>query len=274
MLFFKSYFISGKIPVSIMEDLEWDVKSFPILDPKMENNMNRERKVRLSNLQYIEQRILNVNPRYANCLSWLYAAVGLIEMKQLTNNISISMQRGVKSTREDGKTEYKLESAFTVLENIKNTPRYWSKLKMILLAKLDNLGPFHFFFSLSSADYRCGKDLAFSINIALCFSRNHENFTSVLLDETITYKYRAGQEEVLINGMSIEEFLAANTTKHEFIRKHTHTATRNFDKRVKTFIRTIVMNSFSPLKVKEYSYRVEFQMRGNTRVYIYIFKLK
>ena len=153
--FFKSYFLSGKIPVSILEDPEWDVKSFPTLDPKMENYMNCERKVRLTNLQYIEQRIFNVNPRYANCLSWLYAAVGLIEMKQLTNNISISMQRGVKMTREDGRTEYKLESAFTVLENIKNTPKYWSKLKMILLAKLDNLGPFHFFFSLSSADYRC-----------------------------------------------------------------------------------------------------------------------
>ena len=159
-LLFKSYLISGKIPVSILEDPEWDIKSFPMLDPKMENNMNRERKVRLTNLQYIEQRLLNVNPRYANCLSWVYAAIGLIEMKQLTNNISISMQRGVKSTREDGRTEYKLESAYSVLENIKNTPRYWSKLKMVLLAKLDNLGPFNFFLSLSAADYRCIETLA------------------------------------------------------------------------------------------------------------------
>ena len=159
-LSFESYLISGKIPVSILEDPEWDLKSFATLDPKMENNMNRERKVRLTNLQYIEQRLLNVNPRYANCLSWVYAAVGLIEMKQLTNNISISMQRGVKSTREDGRTEYKLENAYSVLENIKNTPRYWSKLKMVLLAKLDNLGPFHFFFSLSAADYRCGDTVA------------------------------------------------------------------------------------------------------------------
>ena len=266
-LSFKSYLISGKIPVSILEDPEWDLKSFATLDPKMENNMNRERKVRLTNLQYIEQRLLNVNPRYANCLSWVYAAIGLIEMKQLTNNISISMQRGVRSTREDGRTEYKLESAYSVLENIKNTPRYWSKLKMVLLAKLDNLGPFHFFFSLSAADYRCGDTLALEhyVKLRIIF-RNHENFTSLLLDQTITYSYRAGQEEVQINGMTIEDYLSANTTKHEFIRKHTHTATRNFNKRVKTFITTIVMNSFSPLKVQEYSYRVEFQMRGNESI--------
>ena len=102
----------------------------------------------------------------------------------------------------------------------------------------------------------------------ICFSRNHENFTSLLLDETITYSYRAGQEEVQINGMTIEEYLSANTTKHEFIRKHTHTATRNFNKRVKTFISTIVMNSFSPLHAREYSYRVEFQMRGNKSILI------
>ena len=166
-LLFESYLISGKIPVSILEDPEWDIKSFPILDPQMKNNMNRERKVRLSNLQYIEQRLLNVNPRYANCLSWVYAAVGLIEMKQLTNNISISMQRGVRLTREDGRTEYKLESAYTVLENIKNTPTYWSKLKMVLLAKLDNLGPFHFFFSLSAADYRYVATLAFELYVII-----------------------------------------------------------------------------------------------------------
>ena len=113
----------GKIPVSILEDPLWDVKSFPILDPKMESYMNRERKVRLTNLQYIQQRLLNVNPRYVNCLSWVYAAIGLIEMKQLTNNISISMQRGVMSTRGDGRKEYKLEDAYTVLDNIKNTPK-------------------------------------------------------------------------------------------------------------------------------------------------------
>ena len=67
--------------------------------------------------------------------------------------------------------------------------------------------------------------------------------------------------------MTIEDFLSANTTKHEFIRKHTHTATRNFDKRVKTFIKTIVMNTFSPLKCQEYSYRVEFQMRGAAHIH-------
>ena len=128
-IFRNVFLFSGKIPVSILEDPLWDVKSFPTLDPKMKNHMNADRKIRLTNQQYIQQRIFNINPRYANCLSWVYAATGFLEMKQMTSNINISMQRGVKSTREDGKTEYKLESAYTVLENIKNTPKYWSTPK-------------------------------------------------------------------------------------------------------------------------------------------------
>ena len=38
--------ISGKRPVSMLMDDEWDLKSHPYLDPKGENNLNAERKVR------------------------------------------------------------------------------------------------------------------------------------------------------------------------------------------------------------------------------------
>ena len=38
-----------------------------------------------------------------------------------------------------------------MLENIKQTPRYWKKARQELYAKLENLGPFTFFFTLSCA---------------------------------------------------------------------------------------------------------------------------
>ena len=110
--------------MSILGDPLWDTKCFPSLDPKMENYMNADREVRLTHQQFIEQRLLNVNPRFADCKSFLYAMCGYVEMKQLTNNINISVQRGKKQTREDGRTEMKLESAFSVFDNIKNTGRY------------------------------------------------------------------------------------------------------------------------------------------------------
>ena len=160
--------------------------------------MNAERKVRLTNQQYIQQRIFNINPRYANCLSWVYAATGFLELKQMTNNINISMQRGVKSTREDGRTEYKLESAFTVLENIKNTHKYWSKAKMRLLAMLENLGPFHFFFSLSAADYR------YFFNISLIF-KSIKCFLGILRTLLVFFKMRTSSTST---GQARKKFLS------------------------------------------------------------------
>ena len=71
-----------------------------------------------------------------------------------------------------------------------------------------------------------------------------------------------------INGMTIAEFMSTSTTAHEFIRKNTHTDTRNFDQRVKTFIKTIVTNPLAPLNVTDYSYRIEFQMRGKILLFI------
>ena len=114
-----------------------------------------------------------------------------------------------------------------------------------MFAKVQNYGPFNVFFTLSCADYRF-----------------NENFTSVLDDETITYHFKDGQEEVLINGLSVEEYLSQNSSRHEHIKTNILTATRNFQHRVKSFIKNIVMNQFSPMIVRFYNYRVEFQMRG------------
>ena len=116
---------------------------------------------------------------------------------------------------------------------------------MELQAMVENVGGFHLFFTLSAAD-----------------ARYPENFTSLLQDHNIAYNYREGREECLIDGLTIDEFIQQNGTKFEFIRDHILTATRNFNFRVKSFIKIVVMNIYSKLRCKYYSYRVEFQLRG------------
>ena len=110
---------------------------------------------------------------------------------------------------------------------------------------MENLGAFHIFWTLSCADYRF-----------------NENFTAFLQNEQISYIFKDGQEEVLINGLSVEDYLSNNSSKHEYIKNNILTATRNFNHRVKTFVKTIIMNKFNPMNVLYYNYRVEFQMRG------------
>ena len=136
-------------------------------------------------------------------------------------------------------------SPYSVLDNIKKTPRYLKKKKNEFIAKLENHGPFQFFFTLSCADMRC-----------------EENFTSLLQDHKITYKVRNGREHCLIDGMDLDTFLQQNQSKHKFIRQNILTATRNFNHHVKNFIKTIVMSKFNEMHVEFYNYRVEFQMRG------------
>ena len=105
----------------LMED-DWDLKSHPHLDPTGQNSMNSERKVRLTNVQYVEQRLKNCNPTYANCFSWLFACKNLIELKQLTTRVNMSVMRGNKK-EVNGKTTYGLEDAFQVFDGISGTSR-------------------------------------------------------------------------------------------------------------------------------------------------------
>ena len=94
-----------------------------------------------------------------------------------------------------------------------------------LIARLENLGPFTFFFTLSCADKRW-----------------NENFTTFLQDHDLKFVIENGIEKCFVDNMSLDEYLKINESKHEFIRKNILTATLNFNNRVQEFIKLIIMN--------------------------------
>ena len=54
----------GQIPTSVLKEREWDIKTYPHLYPDGNNGMNAfGRDVRLTNQQYIKQRLYNVDKR-------------------------------------------------------------------------------------------------------------------------------------------------------------------------------------------------------------------
>ena len=122
-MIFNLILLSGKDPISILQDPEWDVQTHPHLDPSAENNMNRHRKVKLTNVEFAEQRMTNVNKIFRRTKSYLYCLLSYIESKQLSNNINLSVQRGFKKTGINGGYEYQLNDAYSVLDNVSNTPR-------------------------------------------------------------------------------------------------------------------------------------------------------
>ena len=127
-----------------------------------------------------------------------------------------------------------------------------------MMAKLDNLGPFQFFYTLSCADKLWS-----------------ENITSILEEKQIKVSYgynKKGDEETLVNvkredkdiWIPLEEYLEneVDETVHEILRRNVVTATRNYNQRVKSFVKEIMLNPSNPMSVQYYSSKLEFQGRG------------
>ena len=241
----------GKTPTNILQETDWDIKTFPTLHPDGKSGLQEERPVNLTDQNFFVQKLMNRDTRFADNSEYLFAATGYIEKKQMERNIGISGIRGKFKEGSNGSSTYSLEDPTSVLDNIKNTPRYWKKAKSELVGRLENLGPFTFFFTLSSGDLRWP-----------------ENFTSLLDDHTITYSEDSnGVEECYVDGQPLEEFLQERTSKYEFIKDNLLNATLTFQHRVKMFIKNIVMSKFNPMALNYNSYKVEFAMRGAAHIH-------
>ena len=116
-----------------------------------------------------------------------------------------------------------------------------------MFARLENLGPFHFFFTLSCADLRWA-----------------ENFTTLLDGHDIVFERQNGQENILVDNIPLDTFLKSHCSdsKHTMIKENLFNATMNFHHRLKTFLKEVVLNGQNPLAVDHYCYRIEFQLRG------------
>ena len=228
----------GKIPTNIMRESDWDIMAFPHLHPSGNYGLSYKRSKKLPAQQYFLQRLQNIDPRFRNSKPFVFASTYFLERGQLERQINISGQRG---TLNENKL-LQIEDGFSVFDRVTGTPRYWRNKRYEMVAKLENLGPFHFFFTLSCADKRW-----------------QENFVSILIQRghRITFK----DEMAYVNDQPIEEYLE-NENLHDLIKDHVLTMTRNFDRRVHAFVKNIIMGSNSPMHVKFYNYRVEFQVRG------------
>ena len=253
----------GKRPTDIMMEKDWDIRAFPHLhNLSGSNGKDEERNIYLTDQSYFIQRILNIDQRFARSSAYKYAAVAYLEKKQLQRNINIAGTRGRKVDHGDGYVTYDLEDGYSVLEDIKSTPRYWKKVKQEMLAKLENLGAFQLFFTLSCADLRWDENFA-----AILRDMGVNLIYSVLPDDN-GYCYTKIEVEYVREGLKLRKDLKQyieeeiKTSLHELIRGNVLLATRFFNQRVKKFFSTIVMGRNNPMNVQYYTYKVEFQERG------------
>ena len=84
-----------------------------------------------------------------------------LERHLLESQISMSMKSGTFIKNDDGKQILKpSEDKFTIFQSIPGTPSYWQKFRNEIYARMEQLGPFHLFYTLSCAEMRWPSVLA------------------------------------------------------------------------------------------------------------------
>ena len=242
----------GKVPTNLMREINWDVNAFPCLFPSGKFGLYHERQIKLSPQKYFLQRLENVSNRFSSNASYVFAALYFLERQQLESQINISYQKG--KLIEDKLMS--LEDGFSIFDKIPGTPRYWQQRKYEMVARLEQLGAFQFFFTLSCADKRWP-----------------ENFSSIMLQRGLNITYSEDnssnniyKQDIYVNGVPMEEYIA-NENLNEVVQQNVLAITRNFDHRIRSFVKNIITGKNNPMHVIHYTYRVEFQMRGAPHVH-------
>ena len=257
----------GKIPTSLMRDETWDTDGFPHLHPSGRFGLHYKRKDKIRDQEYFMQRLMNIDKRWSKNPAYLFSALYYIERLQLESKINISYKRG----KVVGGKLVNLEDMFSVFDNVTGTFRYWQQRRYDVLAKLEQLGPFQFFFTLSCADKRWEETFVSILRqrgLEVIYKKSQKD-SKATKKAAMDFSYEAdeiwvkepGKEEVMLS-----EFLATERL-HETIRDNVLPLTMNFDKRVHSMRKNIIMGNNSPMHVQFYHYRVEFQKRGAAHIH-------
>ena len=203
---------------------------------------------------YFTHRLLNENTMFAKNIPYLFMAHQFVEREMLQKQINVSGYKG--RLGEDSKIR-QLSDAFSVFQKIKGSPKFWQTKRNELTAKVQQLGPFHIFFTLSCAEKRWAevyltvlRELGIE-NLEIIHGRNGD--------------WNGTDNDILINGKPLWEYIKSrkDNTSNELLTNYIVLVTRIFQDRVKNFMSEIVMKKGpDEPHFKYYSFRVEFQARG------------
>ena len=310
-----------QIPRNILKEKHPFVLHYPCLFPDGKGGLHdTSRKNKLTAQEWIMQRLLNINPVFSHNKPFLFSAVHYVEQQQLMSRMNISYLRGKMTHSSEGGKFLQTEDGYAVFDGIPGSPRYWQKMKYDLIAKMEQLGPPQFFYTLSCANKRwednaatilaktrpdlkvmhCQEEddggegfiydeanekeeyededendeLEDDVSIphqkkndyfvhenkapaaelpALCHI-NIENHTNDLEDR---FKCKIHQN---CTRKSIKEFLSKKD-ENSLQSENVLDVTRNFNNRIRSFRKNILRAKASPLQVRYYHDRVEFQAR-------------
>ena len=234
-----------KTPTNYMRDPRFLETAFPRHFPDGKYGLFCDRPKKLTPQQYFNQRLLNHDKRFAKDYGFLFVAQQYTERHAIERNISISMKKGKFVNGADGGQIVQPNDKFNVLKTVRGTPAYWQTLRYEIFAKLEQLGPFHLFFTLSCAEMRWPEMMA-----AVLQSKGHKV-------EFKSDPWNGQEDDILIDDIPLSEFKKTISNMSSFYQDHIVLITLMFDNRVKAFLKSMFGDD-----IDHYTYRIEWQMRG------------
>ena len=235
-------------PIPLLTDPYFEQLSNPEKFPDGQNGLLSEREKPIQTRRYFNQRLLDVDGRFAKSIDYLLSAQYATESQQIHGNINHYVLRRGKSRRPDGKkicagdvkhTEslrqlVKSDQAYKIFKNVRGSPAYYQSLFYDILAMMGQLGTPTWFFTLSAADMQW-PDLIQTIS---------RQSGVILSDEDVS-------------NLSYAE-------RCNWLRSNPVTAVRHFHYRLETFVKHVLMSNANPLgEIVDYVIRIEFQARGS-----------
>ena len=237
----------GAKPLNILTDQLFEEMSFPHKYPNGKGGFSQERKEKITVRKFFNQRLLDVDGRFAKDVEYLLAAQYAVEHDQVDNLQSIVIRQmkgrhfqGQKITAGDLKNPEKLNQlvqkdyAYRILKDIRGTPAYWQKVHYEVLAMIRQLGIPTWFLTLSAADMKWPE-------VIQIIARQ---YGTILTDEQVS-------------SLSWEE-------KCSWLRRNPITAARHFQYRLDLFWNDFLKSKAMPIgEVVDFMIRIEFQARGS-----------
>ena len=240
----------GERPLNIMTDLNFEAMSNPDKFPYGNGTFRSDRPRKLTYRKYFNQRLLDVDGRFATDLDYLFVAQYIVEAKQVRddgNNFAMRQKPSRQFTAAQAKNQTLLsqfvrkDKAYSFMKNIRGSPPYYQRTFYDLLAMIRQLGTPTWFFTLSAADLKWPDMI-----------------------QTIARQYGVHYTDDEVAGLSFDD-------KSNWLKRNPVTAARHFQYRLNTLFQDFLKSTAKPLgEIADYAIRIEFQARGSPHAHCVI----
>ena len=245
----------NNIPKYVLLVNDFEVLAFPDLFPYGSCGYNsRERSVKLPVCKYFQQRLLNVDVRFAQNIEYLFCAQHIIDLTHIQSeaNLAVRLSRGrtlghskiTAGLLRNPQVVQQLvrnQQAYKFLRNIRGSPPYWQHELHDVHAMLRGLGIPIWFLTLSAADL---------------------HWPEMIQAVAMQFGQKLSHKDVL--NMSIQQ-------RSKYLRQNLVTGVHMFQHRLESFFSQYLLSTAQPLgNITDYVIKIEFQMRGTPHAHCLI----